>query len=87
MGTWKYQLDVSPFFHNEDITLEEKSKKLVETLKSRPWYEKLYHIDEVEQNLEEIVDAGEADDVMWFDACWDNLYDIFDAERVWVVTR
>lgn len=86
MANWKHKLQV-PFFHDDSLSLEEKTKKLIETIKTRPWFEKLYYVDDLNDILEEMSDAGEADDVEWFDTCWNAAYDIFDAEKVWVETR
>ena len=87
MANWKHRLDVSNFFHSEELSLEEKTKKIIATIKTRPWFAKLYYVDDLSEALEELSDAGEADDVEWFDATWNAIYDIFDAERVWVITR
>lgn len=88
MANWKYRLDLSHFFHSEEKTLEEKTKQIIFNIRRARWYnEDLYYFDLLEEILEEMADAGEADDVEWFDACWNAAYDIFDAERIWVVTR
>jgi hypothetical protein len=85
MPSWNHKLAI-PFFHNEELSLHDKAIKIVAAVKARPWYEKLYYLDEMESYLEELADAGEANDVEWFDGVWNAMYDIFDAERVWVET-
>lgn len=87
MANWKHHLYLAPMFHSEELSLEQKTKMIIERIKSRPWFEKLHYVDNLNDILEEISDAGEADDVEWFDAAWSAAYDIFDAERVWVETR
>jgi hypothetical protein len=88
MANWKNRLNVAPYFHNDDLTLEQKTKDIILIIRSRPWFnEDFGYFQELEDLLEEMSDAGEADDVEWFDAVWNAMYDIFDAERVWVVTR
>lgn len=87
MANWKYRLNVSDVFHNDEKTLDEKAKRITYIVKNSGWFEKLYYTDDLAEILEELVDAGEADDVEWFDACWSAAYDIFDAEKVWVITR
>jgi hypothetical protein len=88
MASWNHKLNISHIFHNDNLSLEEKTKDIILTIKSRPWYnEDLYYFQELEDTLEEMSDAGEANDVEWFDQCWATAYDIFDAERVWVVTQ
>ena len=86
MAKWNYTLDL-PFFHDEELSLHDKAIKIVETVKARSWYEKLDYLDEMEAILEELADAGEANDIPWFDTVWNAAYDIFDAERVWVKTQ
>jgi len=88
MSNWKNTLNLVPYFHNDDLTLEEKTKDIILVIKSRPWFnEDLYYFQEFENLLEELSDAGEADDVEWFDTVWSAMYDIFDGERIWVKTR
>lgn len=87
MEPWKFKLNLVPYFHNDDLSLAEKTKDIILIIKSRPWFEKLYYADDLNDILEEMSDAGEADDTNWFDACWNAAYDIFDAERVWVITQ
>lgn len=88
MANWKYNLYLAPMFHSEELTLEQKSKMIIDRIRSRPWYnEDFGYFQDMEDLLEEMSDAGEADDVEWFDNCWNACYDIFNAERVWVVTQ
>ena len=88
MADWKHNLYLAPMFHSEEMSLESKTKLIIMRIRSRPWFnEDFGYFQELEDLLEEMSDAGEADDVEWFDAVWNAMYDIFDAERVWVVTR
>lgn len=87
MKNWKHTLNVQPYFHNDELNLEQKSKAIILEIKSLRWFEGLYYRQDLEEILEELSDAGEADDVAWFDTCWNAAYDIFDAEDVWVVTK
>lgn len=86
MANWKHQLNL-PFFHNDELSLEEKTHKIIETIKSRPWFDEVNYNGELEDLLEELEDAGKEDNVDHFDAVWDFVYDIFDAHRVWVAMR
>ena len=81
---WNHKLDVSSFFHDDDLTITEKGEKISELVKSSTWFEGLYYKDDLEGLLEELSEVEDADD---FDVLWDQMYDIFDAERVWVQTR
>lgn len=87
MNTWKHQLNLAPYFHNDELTLAEKTHDIVIIIKTRSWFDEVNYNGELEDLLEEILDAGKEDNVELFDAIWDSVYDIFDAHRVWVSTR
>ncbi|UDL16655.1 hypothetical protein SEA_ATUIN_262 [Arthrobacter phage Atuin] len=80
---WNHDLNISDFFHDDDLTITEKAEKISERLKSRPWFDGLTYKEDLEGLLEELTDMEDADD---FDMIWDQMYDIFDAERIWVRT-
>lgn len=86
-GKWKYQLDLSDFYHSDIYSLETKAKKISNRVKDKSWYDKVNYNGELEQFLEELVDAGEEKNVEHFDAVMNFLYDIFDGYGVWVKTR
>jgi hypothetical protein len=87
MANWKHRLDLSDFFHSDIYNLKEKALKTRRRIENAKWYSEANYNGELEMFLEELVDAGNEDNVEHFDAVWNELYDIFDAERVWVITR
>lgn len=89
MGKWKHRLNLAPTFHDEDKTLEEKTRLIVSHIKGRGWYTRMdgHYRDELDLVLEELTDAAEVNDGVWWDAVWAAFYDIADAEGIWVTTR
>ena len=87
MPAWKHTLDLTLTFHNDELSLEQKTSLIAAKIKSRPWYEEANYNGELELLLEEMVDAGKENNVDHFDAVWDFIYDIFDADKVWVKTQ
>lgn len=83
MANWKHTLKL-PFFHDEELGLEEKTDKIVDLIKKAKWFDEVNYNGELEDFLEELTDAGKEDNVDQFDAVWDYIYDIFDAHRIWV---
>ena len=86
MPTWNNRLDIYDIFHDDEISLAEKSTAITERIKKASWYEESNYNGELEMILEEMTDAAEEDDVDWWDKCWDAFYGIADADRIWVKT-
>lgn len=89
MKKWKYQLNLAHIFHNEERTLADRTRIIVENIKGRSWYLKFEEREkeEMDQILEELQDAADENDTEWWDSVWSAFYDIADAEGVWVTTR
>lgn len=87
MKAWKHRLRLEDVFHNDDLTLEAKTEAIVTKIKGSGWYAEANENGELEAILEELTDAAKADDVAWWDSVWNAVYDVADAERVWVTTR
>ena len=87
MAVWKHRLIISDFFHDDSLSLSEKTDKLTERIKRSRWLEGLFYKDELEDLLEELKDAVETGDENDWNQVWDLIYDVFDSERVWVQTR
>jgi hypothetical protein len=86
-NTWKHQLDFSDFYHSDIYSLADKAKKIRNRVQLSHWYEEANYNDELGMFLEELVDAGEENNVEHFDAVMNFLYDIFDGHGAWVKTR
>lgn len=83
MSRWKHKVDVSDVFHNDTLTLSEKSQVIAARL-ARFTADDDTWLDEL---LEELCDAGHEGDMTWFDATWSGIYDWADSERVWIDTH
>lgn len=84
---WEYRLDVGDvFYHGDDDYLLNKGMHDVAERVER--YQNAYFPvdDEFEDIADELVDAASAEDIEWFNAVWDALYDWADAHRVWIKT-
>lgn len=83
MPRWKHTLDIKVVWNDEGMDLPEKGKAIVEKIKAAPFWEEG---GELEELVDELADAAEADDEHWFNLVWNEFYDWADAERVWVKT-
>jgi hypothetical protein len=85
VNRWKHTLDVKDLWDDDEMGLPEKGKAIAGRIRAMPFWGKDDGGD-LEQIVEELEDAAEADDERWFDLVWDAFYDWADAERVWVKT-
>ena len=83
MPRWKHTLDIKAVWDDDEMDLPEKGKAIVEKIKAAPFWEEG---GELEELVDELADAAEADDEHWFNLVWIGFYDWADAERVWVRT-
>lgn len=84
MPIWKQMVRVGDVFHDDEMTLPEKGKVIVERL--RKVREEGVDLD-FDGILLELGDAAEADDTAWFDGVWTMLYDWADEDhRLWIET-
>lgn len=86
-GKWKYQLDFSDFYTSDIYSLADKAKKIRNRVKLSHWFDEANYNGELELFLDELVDAGVEKNVEHFDAVMNFLYDVFDANGIWVKTR
>lgn len=84
MTAWKHTLRLTDVFHNEELSLRQKTKSIVARIKMAAWFEEANYNGDLASVLEELTDAAEEDDASWWDSAWAAFYDIADAERVWV---
>jgi hypothetical protein len=81
---WDLTLDVSPWFHNEELTFEQRRDAITNKIRKSPWPDNNEEISEILEELAEVETPEE------FDAIWDDLYDIADLYqdyRVWIKTH
>lgn len=81
---WDRHVNLAGVFRNEETTFEEKRDTIVEVLRNSSWMKSQDEgDDELSQAIEEL---GDADNEDWFNAVWDAIYDLADADRVWIST-
>lgn len=96
MNKWKYTMDLSGFYKDDSISVEEKGRLVSATLKrllNINWLSHVkYRIEELIEEFNCISGDGEPPEtteftpVEDFDARMDDLYDFADRERIWVKT-
>lgn len=83
-AVWDLTLDVSLWYHNEELTFEQRRDAIVRKIRNSPWPA---HNEELEEILAELAEVRDEDE---FNFIWDDLYDIADLDpryRVWIKTR
>lgn len=81
---WDHKITVADFFHNDAMSFEEKRDAIVHRLRTSAW---LKGRDEFDNIVEAVDGLANAEDTGEFDGWWDEIYDIADAERVWITTN
>ncbi len=79
---WKRSVDIGSTLRDEALSLAEKARIVADKLKTDPAF-----ADETDDLLICLVEAGEDGDVQEFDCLLSQIYDIADAERIWVSGR
>ena len=74
---------VGDVFHADDLNFELKRDMIVQRIRATTWFKQYDEYDELPQLVEELADAEDTDA---FDSVWDCIYDIADADRVWIAT-
>lgn len=83
-SSWDGTLRLADVFHNDDLTFEQKRDATVRRIRATAWFKGYDEFDDLPMFVEELSDAADTDA---FDAAWDCVYDIADADRVWIETR
>ena len=81
--SWAHRINLRYVFHNDDLTFEQKRDTTVRRIRATTWFKDCDEYDELPQLVEEL---SETEDVPGFDAVFDCIYDIADADRVWIAT-
>jgi hypothetical protein len=82
--SWEHVLKLADVFHNDHLTFEQKRDTIVARIRASAWYKGYDPTGELPEAVEDLADA---EDVPAFDDVWDALYDLADADRVWIETR
>lgn len=84
MPNWKRTIDLKDTFHNDDLTIPQKAKVIVERIKASGWVEDTAYPDTLRDHLAELEEALNATEFGW---AWGTIYDVADEDRVWLETR
>jgi hypothetical protein len=80
---WAHKINLADVFHNDDLTFEQKRDTIVRRIRATAWFKQYDDWADLPQFVEELADAADGDE---FDGPWDCIYDIADADRVWIAT-
>tara|TARA_Y100000310_G_scaffold170132_1_gene170288 strand:+ start:348 stop:638 length:291 start_codon:yes stop_codon:yes gene_type:complete len=88
---WKYKLNLAHFYHNEDITVEDKGKIISKQLQGL-WDANIelqddWDLEEIIQAMDCITGYGDTTPTEEFDDWMEQLYNFADAWGVWITTR
>jgi hypothetical protein len=84
LPVWDGTLRLADVFHNGGLTFEQKRDAIVRRIRGTAWFKGYDESDDLPQFVEEL--AG-AEDNASFNEVWSGIYDIADADRVWIETR
>lgn len=84
LPVWDGKLRLADVFHNDNLTYEQKRDAIVARIRASAWFKRCDEYDDLPQFVEELADTRTPDE---FDGPWDCIYDIADADRVWIETR
>jgi hypothetical protein len=81
---WDLTLDLSPWFHNEELTFEQRRDAIVNKIRRSPWPNKNEEVIDILEELAEVETSEEFNEILG------DLYDIADLYedyRVWIKTH
>ena len=80
---WAHKINLADIFHADDLNFELKRDMIVQRIRATTWFKQYDEYDDLPQFVEEL---AETEDTDAFDGVWDCIYDIADADRVWIAT-
>lgn len=83
MAVWLEEVDLSDFFHNDELSFEGKRDLIVERLRESEWAQVYGEDSLLGIAINGMADAIEVGD---FDYYWDDVYNVADRDRVWIKT-
>lgn len=84
---WRLKIDVSVPFHDEDLSLEDKTKVIDKIIRQSGWIEMKTGEEESDDFvalLEELLIYAEENDRDLWNVVWNQIYDHADEDRVWL---
>lgn len=83
MTNWQHTIKLTGIIHNDELTFIEKRDAIVKKLKASSWYRRSDEDDELRETVEEL---SETTTIFDFDLVWSAIYDMADADKVWIAT-
>lgn len=85
MPVWLDRIELGDVWRNEEMTFEQRRDVVVSRLRESDWFKCYEEAGEGEllSVVEELADAVDFED---FNYPWNYIYDIADADRVWIAT-
>jgi len=81
--SWAHKVNLADVFHNDGLTFEQRRDTIVSRIRATRWFKDYDEYDDLPQFVEELAGTEDTDE---FDGPWDCIYDIADADRVWIAT-
>lgn len=86
MPKWNHTLHLADFWHDDSLSLSEKTAHFVTRVKSSRWFEDLDEAYILQEILDFMVDSAQDGETDEWNAHLSDLYDVFNRERIWVAT-
>jgi hypothetical protein len=83
LPVWDRKISLADVFHNDEMGFEQKRDTIVARIRATRWLRDYGEDGDLPQFVEELAGARTPDE---FDGPWDCIYDIADADRVWIAT-
>jgi len=80
---WRHKLNLADVFHSDVLSFEDRRDIIVGRIRATTWFKDYDEGDDLPQVVEELADMQTADE---FDVVWSAVYDIADADRMWIQT-
>ena len=89
LPSWAHKFNVSDIFHDDELTVAEKGKKIAARMKRQPWFDaEDSFLDDLIGNFESYDGMDEDAAIDEFDGWWDEFNDWADGPvRIWITTR
>lgn len=80
---WEHRINLSDVWRDDGLSFEQKRDAVVHRIRASTWFKGYDESDDLPQFTEEL--AG-TQDIGEFDLVMVEIYDIADADRVWIAT-
>jgi hypothetical protein len=80
---WAHKVNLRDVFHDDNLTFEQRRDAIVRRIRATTWFKQYDEFDDLPMFVEELADA---ETKAAFNDVLDEIYDIADADRVWIAT-